>query len=278
MDTDIPVCILDLEKAFKHAILGIRRGYVFAGIANNSTFSDDLISIHPHNGMRLDMGKVTDESLKAIQNEYQQWVLKNCVREVIELFNISVDKIFECIYYVENYPHNFDENKFKQDCKVFSRKNFPDKLKLIYKFLDCDHEKFKDFFIGVQSLRNAITHNIGVVKHEKGINVWLPIFVPYIEMENGERHYFTLGETLSRDSIVNQRTSEPRTLSVEYRNTTKTFNKGEFITFTPEEISQIFFAFEESIKNLKLAMVQTLKKKGLNVYKINNEENNERTN
>ncbi len=240
---------IDLDKLLFLGKQGVRRCYAFAGIVCNPLNLLEIKEIHPYENFKLNIGVSKNDNFGDIKDEFKLWVLRNSVREAIELFSITLDKIYEKFY-------------INEKIKDFPKKPFPQKLEkeniLLDKNLD---NEFDEFFKALQSIRNAIAHHNSKVHIDNGISINIKELSIGIKTEYGEvkKVLANSGEPLVND------TDKLAQIFYEIQNVAKTFKKGEKINFTPEVLVKICWAVDISIEKLKIAMIKTLQTKGLSV-------------
>lgn len=237
---------LDVDRAFHFAEQGINRVVYFSSIVLNSDNSIDVNNWHIHDGIGL-VPQPTDN--KEVLKEFKNFVSKSALREMMELFEQTLAALYEIFIIIENPPKTTDIiSFFKQiDKKTekFKWKRFPDKLKIIDSFLSNKLSKHKDFWEGLQDIRNCITHHVSIAKEEIKINI--PKLNAFLKGDKtGKEISIPLGNIPDGISM-----DEEYSICVKLEYIEKIFEKGKLIEFTNEEIAFIIFGMQDSFRVLR---------------------------
>lgn len=230
---------LDFNKAFYFAKKGILRAALFSGIVLNNVNSFNIKSWHIKDNFLLIPDKV-DES--EVLFEFKNFVAKNALREMMELFDITLIHVFQILNITDKHINKIDFKDYKKETKKFKKEKFPNKLKIIDNLLNNELSQQTEFWQPLQDIRNCITHNVSIVDKEE-ININIPNFIMIFKgIHSGQEFVFSGMSTVEKSQVP-----EESELFIKIENITKTFKKGEMITFTNEETTLLIFGMIKSL-------------------------------
>lgn len=248
---------LDLEKVFHYAEKGIIRAAFFSGIVLNQNNTINIQDWNISDGICL-IPKLFNEN--EVLKEFNIFVSKNALREMIELFEKTLIGIYEILNITKNPIILSEIPKITKETKKFKGKKFPDKLKIIDEFLNNLLSKQSDFWQGLQDIRNCITHNISIVYKEE-IIINIPKFNAIIKgKKTGKEIHLPFG--VIKDGVLIDEEAE---LLVKIEHIKRTFKKGDVITFTNDEIALIIFGMQNSLAILRKTVVEVLLERNIPV-------------
>ncbi|MGB2579458.1 hypothetical protein AAIR98_001377 [Elusimicrobium simillimum] len=239
----------NIETLFYPTMCGISRASLFLAIALNGKNKINIESWDIVDGASLFSLPVKSESFLEIFDEFKSFVVKNSLREMIELFEKTMVKIFSFFHSIDNDKETAGLS-MGTAVKNFSRKSFPEKLKQVALLINSQKLDLA-FLQAIQDIRNIITHNMSIVDKENLILV-LPVFNSIIKnIDTGEEVQVPLGRHIKAPNG-----SLEFSFSITMQN--KIFKKGEIVSFSSEEIYYLLFAMIISVDVLKKEVVNSL--------------------
>ena len=246
---------LDLQEIFHYAEAGIRRAAIFSGLALNKKNTISINDLNIVDGFFLIPNNYdNDEIIK----EYRLFTTKNALREMVELFEQTLIRLYEMLKITNNVKTSNELEKIPAKTKAFSKKSFPGKLIEVDALLNNKLSDQKEFWQSVQDIRNSITHYIGITHKEK-IDITIPKFTSILkEKDTGKENILSFGDFIEPPRL----TSEYELfLKVDYIN--KTFVHGALISFTDEEIVMLILGMKFSLDSLRKIILEHLIEKNI---------------
>jgi len=192
-------------------------------------------------GAFFHMAPAQNKSLdfETARNEFKQWVLTAAMRDSVEAVHIFLNAARPVcfIYSIANQKEimGSDWNKgIVEDNKKFHRLGLPDKIKYIEEKYDPSLvPEIKEELLSINLARNCLVHRFGIVT-EYDSNSAGGLLVQWSKMEikvagpSGERTVGAMARVEAGESV-----------SLQYAKAKKLFKKGESVTFTVDEFSEL---------------------------------------
>lgn len=251
---------LNFEDVFYEARQGIDRASLFIGLIvnNKKKLSIDKWNI-------VDNFQLINKPNDKIQafTEFEKFIIKNSLCEMIELFEVTLIKSFELLEIIIRTSIGLDFEEIDEAVKKFKKYNFPKKLKKIDNLLANKLSKQKDFWQAMQNIRNCITHNMSIVDTEK-IIIQIPNFKTIIKgLQSGKEIEFpALG------IIPNVFPNEGSKIILELVHTAQEFKKGDLISFDNEQITYLIWAMKHSLDILRKTLLDYIIVKNIPINNI----------
>jgi hypothetical protein len=180
-------------------------------------------------------------------SQYSEWVLSNGFRDAIE----SVSSFLESAHRVLSIWELLEKQKegsaitgnewnkiFQDGGNKFHRLGLPDKLK----YISDNHgikisESYKEQILSINVARNCFVHRQGIVS-DRDANDEGELVVKWSRLR-----MFLQNEDGEEDLIIGKVVEKESTVCVKFEETEKIFSRGNQLSFTTEEMSEIIWCF-----------------------------------
>lgn len=255
---------IDLDKVLETARLGVRRAMVFMGLgvntANDPNFSNYKLS---KDQVYLDFvpDNLPPENIEEFKAEFKRWVIGNGLRELIEVFHIFLDHVFEvCLFaFIKKGKANGED--FDEKVKEFTRHDLRDKLKTLKKDFSVE-PNFPDQLKTINKARTCLTHRRGIVG-KKDITMgdqlvlrWRALNF-YFEKDSGEKQAVDL--PLDEPQLF----EGPGDLKVGFTEKQLGFKMGTQVEIQPNILAELCLAVLNSSKEIIQTTQKALQQLGI---------------
>lgn len=263
---------INLGDLVDSGLSGFRRAYAFMGFAVNMVNHPDLInfevpvtfSTNNQFPVTVDTSDVTPEILKQYREGFVEWVIGNGLQELVEQFSLFLDDVY---YYLQCAGPNPKRSQIESKMTSFENKNMHAKLKEFTK-LNVATQLLSGFETLVKA-RNCLVHRGGIVGKgvqgkrdfndtsltERRLTLKWKVLEPIILMPNGEKEAF-----LQSVSDIKYPIGSRIEFSVADR--IKTFEEGQKINFSAEELSEICLNFRSAAGEILCKFFEILMTQG----------------
>lgn len=256
---------VDLDQIKEIALKGIRRATVFLGLGVNAARDKTFTQYElPENNIKFIPEKVSTEEVLSFKENFEKWIIWNCLRELIENFAIFLDAIHQsCLWIATNKGRITpkDANKLGPD---FEQKGVEGKLKQLRTRFDIV-TKNENYFATINQARNCITHRKGRIgpedlKESDSFRATWRSFEIFVQTPNGKE--ISLKRPIPETGIYFK---DGGMISLKFLERLKHFKLGEVIEFTPVDINEICFLVNETANEIVVSMVTYAKDLGIKV-------------
>jgi hypothetical protein len=173
--------------------------------------------------------------------EYKKWVLMAGMRDCVEALNLFLDKARPVCFLqsIADRPMvpGWEWNKgMVEDSTSFHRKGLPDKIKYLQnKYGHALLPEVTGDVLSVNLARNCLVHRKGVVT-EHDLNSDQGLLVRWRKME-----IVVSGSSGERVISGEARVEAGETVSIRHAKSQKLFNKGELVSFTVDEFTELIW-------------------------------------
>lgn len=244
---DSNINLLD-EAIFVFANIGIKRAYAFAGVWFNPANEHNINTYHLPSGGNINTTINISSSIEDIQENFGNWLITNGLREIIESYGLTIINLFDALNIAINTLNA------QEELKRFKKYTFPEKVKKVNELLDKKLYKDMEFLTSMQDLRNALTHNFGVVDKDS-IELTFPIVEVFGINSKGEEIEIIFGERLGQELD----------LCIRFLYDKRIFKRGDRVKIDPEYFSKLCFGAERVLCNIKQKTIEILKENGVKV-------------
>lgn len=239
---------LDIDQIHQIALTGVRRAALFLGIGLNAVQTPDFkdyelrkLVRHEQDGevMQVTYGLIpdgaTDETLSHYKEEFGNWVINNCLRDLVETFALYLDHIHAAALLIAGITGKKlpDHENLQRSFHLHPGLGW--KLRVLQDRFGIDIEK-PHLLGSLYDARNCLSHRLGVVASEKDCGAdgklhikWVGVDLKLVGKESGKEGPIIVGQRLKEESALVMSHSE-RTL---------TFNKGERIEIPHESLQEV---------------------------------------
>lgn len=264
---------VDYDKIREIAALGVRRASVFMGIGTN------VGKIYPPVSHQLDdraqyifvASNVPEKDRRAFIDEFQNWIIANGLRELVETYSVFLTASYQTYLLVESGGIAVAE--LAKKTSEFERDNVSVQLETLTKSLGVKNT-YGDMFDSLRQARNCLSHRMGVVS-PKDVNTndgqfllrWHYQALFAIE-ESGKETLLDLNRT-SEDGITLE---TPGKIVMRPHVKEKATPLGSPIRLDRHELSEICWAVQVAGDYIHLANMEFAKSKGVNILPKENQQ------
>lgn len=236
---------LPIDKCFLIFDQSVQRLIYFLCIVNNTTpdvFPDEW-NFQSDAGISYKFHAPSKEQHSYLISGYRHFLHSYLVRDCIESFALSIDKMFlvllvsgKTIHNQKSFHELLSEDE-KKDLRTFEFDGLSNKMKTLKRKYGIDIKEKEAVLSSLKSIRDCLSHNNGFVREKDGEAarggkrrfIWQTISIILIGEESGKEHPLLIGEPLAEPSTVCARLETHR----------KTFSLGEQIKFKSSEAYEI---------------------------------------
>lgn len=261
-----------LEDAVEIAYTGTRRAYLFLGLGVNTAQQPGYLDYHLPGRLnfRLLPEKVDDSQMTEFKDTFGQWIVGNGLRELIEAFEVFLDKIYKIFMQVETWECSkksekaYDGKAQKKKLETFERAKggIPQKLGLLR--TECGiNTEFDDDIDSIKRARNCLTHCLGIscIRHAQDKETGTLT----VKWHTQETYGYNADGSEFIPAIdtypVQFPTGSP--IKIRFPQRQRVFTEGEIIRFEPYELQEICFSFKWAIKQVHIGASKSLRDKGI---------------
>lgn len=200
-------------------------------VQNENSYQDikPFLDISPAKNLKL--------SFEEIKSAFIVWNIINIMRNSIECVSNFLEEVYiYCTIIVISKKNNLTVNEWNETLsngKVsFNRLGLPDKIEYLKNNYDV-YSNFDEYIVSINKARNCLVHRKGIVS-ERDIDINQKLEVKWNTFK-----IKTTSPNGKKTKIVNKNNMVLKGWSLEVwlEEKSKTFNQGDKITFTQEEIS-----------------------------------------
>lgn len=253
---------IDFDIIEDVALRGMRRAYYFSGMTYNQENLEGLKQTPPGLGVQV-FPPYPVEKLSELKNAFSHFNANNCLREIIESFSLFLDQLYRVLEMYHSYK-TFDQKKIDERVKIFQNLDFPSKVREFNHKLAEKHKissKDREFLIGLQRLRNCITHSGSVVGKNKRFLLTYPRFRMHGIKPNGQK--------IPIRSFPFKTPDVPIKLQISFDRERKFFKDGEVIYVDNEQMTCICFGALNVCKAIKISAMRTAEALGFYINNTN---------
>jgi hypothetical protein len=238
--------IINLENIREIAYKGIRRTTIFLGFGVNAARDEEFINYAlPEKQFRFLPEKVSVEDIKGFKQNFEKWIIWNCLRELIESFGIYLDAIHQSCLLIATNKGRVTEKDANSWGPAFEHKGVEDKLRLLRSRFNIS-TKNERYFVTINQARNCITHRQGRIGKEdlKGSASFRPTWRAFdfiIKTPDGSE--LSLQTPIPKTGIY---LKDGGTVALKVVERIRDCKLGEIIEFTPSDINEICFLVQEA--------------------------------
>jgi hypothetical protein len=249
----------NVDAIFEPASKGIARAYVFVGFAVNAANDPSLTSFHlPGKGqMRFVPDAPSHEVVESYKQEFMNWVVANALRETVEAFGSTLDRLFEACL-IADYAVNRRTDSYLPALNEFGHAGISGKLKRLHQAYGIK-SGVSDEFHSLNQARNCLSHRRGMVaiedctdeaKTKLVVNLWG--WRMFVSQPDGSQIDVD-EEKLNSGGVV---VKDGGQLAMQLVVRQLEFPIGSLLKLQPRDLTDVFTTFWTAGQNLKLAFQQ----------------------
>jgi hypothetical protein len=153
---------VNLSRIRQIAETGVNRASLFMGLALNAADREDVTdcSLHSQSPMAPKTGRPAD--MKRFRSEFKRWIVHCGFRELIEAFNLFLDRIYEACCVMALSKTRMTSQEMRKRINSVKDKGLPGKHRELIEQFGVS-TRYIDDLKSVSKARNCLAHNIGVV-------------------------------------------------------------------------------------------------------------------
>lgn len=257
---------IDLDEVFRIIQGGVYRAAYFLGLGLNAINKPDLKSadLLPFTTYNFGAKDFDEDAINQIRDAFQEWIICNCLRDLVESFALCCDAIVETIIYITCNGSSVLMGEIRGKYKKATNKGVKEKLKYIKKFIEIDDDE-TSALISINNARNCLVHNNGRIaqKHcnqgDKLRLQWIGLRT-YLELDG--KHEVAADERVIETKNIN---GEITGMSVGYEIKEKFFNKGSVVKISPQDLADICFFFSTTSEKMRASLREYIKSRGIEI-------------
>lgn len=202
----------------------------------------------PHSLPRLAMAFIPDDVSQEMKDQYasffKMWVITKAFQDIVDVFGVFLSDAYRVLLLVDNVGHlSGDEiNKVERLVAKIKGKSIADQWKIICS-KSAQIDGYYNVILSLKNLRNCLTHRGGVVG-KVDVNFGEETFVvSWIAPEIIATEPNGSVTTFPREGIVPKKFDEGAIVSVKYVKRSRSWNVGESVEFSANDLSEILFTF-----------------------------------
>lgn len=232
--------VVNFDDISKIAHTGVRRVAGFLGLgltaANDENVKD--YRLYKFTQVELFPSNLDDNAIKELKIEFAFWIMGNGLRELIEHFNVFLDRLHEGCTLLKLAKHGLPRNKPPKRVERFHHAGLQDKLEMLKEDIGLQPINGQSL-ISINAARNCLTHRRGVVgTRDAGPDGKLTLTWKGMEIfattPSGEDVILL---PRSFDKPIGFKDGGQIRMRFQYRS--KSFTLGERIVLTPVDLSEI---------------------------------------
>jgi hypothetical protein len=244
---------VNFDELLAFADKGILRATAFMGFGLNASNSG-LTDFHPAQAyVRLVPYELTSEQLDDYRSGFQDWVIHNAVRELVESFGLYLNTMYAACALFSSPGVPFD--KIDERIKRFEQMGEKRRLDAFRSELAIDPPSFR-YLSSLIEVRNEITHSWGIVRQDLLRLTWLKQQI-CLRGEDGSEH--VLKPPLDEEFI----TKSPSRVLIQFVDGSREYKRGERISLSSIEAQEICFSNHGAVRELLRAVRVFAEKNGV---------------
>lgn len=258
---------VDLDAIANIARVGINRAYIFMGFAVNSARDPNLQDFEVPDGSiySLVFDDLNDDTRSKLKAEYASWAISNALRDMIEYFDVYLDKVYGLLLEVEDWKARKDGTdaglvKMRDRRRKFRFAGTSKKLDYMRSEFGIQVE-FSEDLETIKKARNCLTHRIGIVG-EEDLNhggalkaTWRVTELYGFSLDGSEfippQNKFPMIMPSGSPVMMRQKQKSKRT------------GLGERVAFETTEVKEICFTLLHSINSTQAAVANYAEQQGV---------------
>lgn len=257
---------INYDEVLETALLGVRRAYVFMGLGLNAADHPEMndYSLKNHSGIVLVQDDLPLDTVDGFKKEFANWIISNGLREMVEAFGLSLDKLHTVLGWAEITKGRVTQEAAKKARNTFDSGGVSKKITLLQERygIDC---QIGDLLDSLVRARNCLSHRRGIVaprdcNEDSRLTLkWLGFDVVVVDPA-GEQKKIPVPV---RTPVAFQKGGEvfaSRTMHSCH------FEVGTEIRLTPNHLGEISMAIIDEAKRLSELGAQALREMGLEVF------------
>ena len=257
---------LNLDSAFDIALVGIGRACIFMGIGFNTSKQGHIdYHLDGPGWLQIVPDKVPADTEKEFKDEFVAWTLGNGIRELVETFEVFLDRLFQCLLHIEAWRDAQDskqspEEVYQKRFDNFHRVGVRGKLAELQKRFPID-QKVVGYLESMALARNCLTHRLGIVS-SKDVNYNECLRVSWCMGELFGHHEDGSEFVPSLDSFPIE---FPKSSPVKFRQSqrSRAFRQGERVHFESGELKEICYTFQLAVQDLRSNFLTFARERGV---------------
>lgn len=259
---------IDLDRLASIAAVGVRRAAVFLGLGVNAARDNNLntYQLGDFTLIQLVTYEVPPYKVAEFKRHFEDWIINNALREVVESFERFLDGIDAVCRRVELAQDSGGErrtNLLKQRAK-FEHAGIDEKLRVLRRNWKIATSN-EAYFHSIKQARNCVTHRGGVVgKRDIGTDQtlrlkWWRIRL-FLKGESGKET--DIDPPFPPGGFV---TDEAASVCVQMKDRIREFKSGSRIEFTLQDVVEICQLTKMTSDELLVSLVHWLQHRGVKV-------------
>jgi len=232
---------VNLDRIKEIALLGIRRTAAFLGLGVNAARDEQFKSyqLAAHSSLRVIPDDLDEKSIAHMKEEFENWVVSNGLRELVEGFGIFLDEVHRSCLLMATSKKTMTPRDADAYGPAFEKKGVEAKLKTLRTRFGVSSEKREQYFESINQARNCISHRRGVVGledlrgKERFCLTWLGFDI-YAETPTGER--YSLSPPLPKEGVF---LKDGGNMVLHVVDRVVEYKVGDIIRLSPSELSDI---------------------------------------
>lgn len=153
---------VNLSQVRRIVELGVNRASLFMGFALNAASRDDVAdcSLTDHASIAPKTGK--PEDMDCFRREFKQWVVLCGLREIVEAFNLFLDRVAEVCCLIAVSKGELKHDEMEKKINQVRNKGLPGKHRELEQCFDVSTQYIGDL-ISISKARDCLAHNMGIV-------------------------------------------------------------------------------------------------------------------
>lgn len=242
---------IDFDFILDIGMRGVRRASTFLGLGVNSARDPDFkeYQLNEISLFKVMPDVVEEGQIAEFKEHYENWIVRCALREITESFGVYLETLNKACLRMAVSKGSISAEKAPKLERDFDHAGMEEKLTKLREFFGIQSVR-EQYFKGINQARNCITHRRGIIGAkdlgEDGLfrlNWWkIEIF---IETESGIEIPF--GSPPKTEPIVMK---EAGTVCARIVDAEKTYNRGEAVTLTPSELTEVIFLIRLTISEI----------------------------
>ncbi|OPY65908.1 MAG: hypothetical protein A4E63_02767 [Syntrophorhabdus sp. PtaU1.Bin050] len=262
---------INIDKIREIALLGIRRTAAFLGLGVNAARNKQFTHYHLSSlsSFQVIPDNLDDKSVAHMKEEFENWIISNGLRELIEGFGLFLDEIHRSCLLMATHKKLMTTDEANTYGPTFKRKGVEGKLSALRTRFSVLSDKEK-YFESINQARNCITHRRGIVGSEdlKGRErfclTWLGFDI-YAETPTGERHSLT--PPLPKEGLP---LKDGGNIVLHFVDRIVEYKLGDNIRISPHELGDICFLVNIATEEIVKSTFEYAKSIGVNITVVRN--------
>ncbi|MBM3653445.1 MAG: hypothetical protein FJX06_11490 [Alphaproteobacteria bacterium] len=242
---------VNIDNIAELAHIGVRRAAVFMGLGLNAAKRGDFNDYELHKlpivpgqtGMPIDFlpSNLPEEAVRDFKEHFATWIIGCGLRELLEHYALFLDRVHESCLIVACKNKSLEIKNPQKAQKEFEKNlGIPGKLDTLlkrFRIAPDDADSIKSLY----SARNALTHDLGIIKPERCWpgNLFHITWKTFDIFAQGEE----TGTIHTIPKLIGQKTLEPMVICGKAMMRERVFSIGSNMAFSQQDLWEICLFF-----------------------------------